>query len=787
MHVLDRKLLRDLWHLKGQVIAIALVVACGVATFVMALGTLGSLEGTRTAYYERYRFAHVFATIKRAPDSLTAAISQIPGVARVETRIVKDVLLDVPNLAEPATGRLVSIPERGRPILNDLTLRSGRYIATGRVDEVLVSEAFAVANDLVSGDHVLAIVNGRKRKLMITGIALSPEYIYSVGTGVIVPDDRRFGILWMSRDALAAAFDLDGAFNSVALSLLRSVNTQGVIERLDQLLKRYGGIGAYDRSDQVSNAYLSSEMDSLKTISKIVPPIFLAVAAFLLNVAIARLVATEREQIGLLKAVGYHNTTIALHYLKFALAVVTLGVLLGFVGGAWLGRLVTELYTQFFRFPFLYYRLDAGVFAVAAAITYTAGVLAALGAVRSAAALPPAMAMQPAPPASYRRTILEQLAPMARMGEPNRMILRHIARFPVRAALTTIGVSLAVAIMVGVLFFYDSIDYMIDSYYFAAHRHDASVSFVEARQDTVVQDVSRLPGALVVEPYRAVPVRLRHDHLSERTVITGLNRGGDLNRLLVGGRWTANLPSRGLILSDKLAELLGVRAGDMLRVEVLDGRRPVRDLPVVATTGDYIGTAAYMDRHALNRLMGDSPVASGAYLKVDSLAADRLFRALKDTPAVAGVSLRTAELRTFRETVAETINIQVSFYILFGSLLAVGVVYNSARIALSERGRELASLRVLGFTRNEVSYILLGELALLTLLALPLGGALGYGLAALFVWTFDTELYRIPLVVDPSTFGLAMLVVVAAAIASGLVVRQRVDHLDLIAVLKTRE
>ncbi len=538
MPVLDRKLIRDLWHLKGQVVAIALVVGCGVAMFVMALGTLGSLEDTRAAYYERYRFGHVFGNVKRAPESLAAAIARIPGVARVETRFVKEVLLDVPGLAEPATGRLVSIPERGRPVLNDLTLRSGRYIAPGRIDDVLISEAFAEANGLAPGDYLSATVNGRKRKLRISGIALSPEYIYSLAAGVIVPDGRRFGVLWMSREALAAAFDLDGAFNSVALSLLRSVSAQEVIDRLDRLLERYGGIGAYDRDDQVSNAYLSSEMDGLRAIARIVPPIFLAVAAFLPNIAIARLVATEREQIGLLKAVGYGDAAIAWHYLKFVLAVVTLGVLLGFLGGAWLGRLVTELYTQFFRFPFLYYRLDASVFAAAAAISYTAGVVAAFGAARRAAKLPPATAMQPAPPTSYRRTLLERLAPL-RMSEPNRMILRHIARFPIRAGLTTLGVSLAVAIMVGTLFFYDAIDHMIETYYFDAHRHDASVSFVEARRDSVVQEVGRLPGALVVEPYRVVPVRLRHGHLSERTVITGLSRGGDLNRLLVAEQRTA--------------------------------------------------------------------------------------------------------------------------------------------------------------------------------------------------------------------------------------------------------
>ncbi|MFQ5954967.1 MAG: FtsX-like permease family protein, partial [Kiloniellales bacterium] len=500
MRALDRKLVRDLWRSRAQALAIALVVGCGVATFVMSLGTLRSLEETRAAYYEQYRFADVFASLERAPEGLAARIGRIPGVKRVETRIVKDVTLDVAGMAEPATGRLVSLPAHWRPGLNDVTVRRGRYLAPTRPDEVLVGEAFAEAHGLGPGDTLEATINGRKRRLSIVGVALSPEYVYSIGPGVIVPDDRRFGVLWMAREALAAAFDLDGAFNDVSLSLMRAASTPEVLARLDGLLEPYGGIGAYDRSDQLSDAYLSGEMDQLSAIGKVVPPIFLAVAIFLLYVVLSRLIDTEREQIGLLKAFGYGNAVLGWHYLKFVLVVVGFGVVIGMLGGAWLGHAVTDLYTQFFRFPFLYYRPSLGLFASAALITVAAAGAGTLTAVRRAASLAPATAMAPAVPTVYRKSPLERLALSRFSGAPTRMILRQLGRWPLRAGLTTLGIAMAVAILVGSLFTYDAVNHMIDTYFHHAQRQDVTVTFVDSLPRRVLEEIERLPGVLAAEP-----------------------------------------------------------------------------------------------------------------------------------------------------------------------------------------------------------------------------------------------------------------------------------------------
>lgn len=787
VHPLDRKLIRDLWDLRGQVVAVALVIASGLTVLIMSLGAVSSLEETRTAFYDRYRFADVFAGLERAPESLADRIAAIPGVRAVETRVVQGVVLDVADVEEPVMGLLASVPETRRPRLNDLVLRAGRWVRPQAHDEVMVSEAFAEAHGLRPGDTVAAILNGTRRDLMIVGLALSPEYVYALAPGQLMPDDRAFGVLWMGRTALATAFDLDGAFNDVSLEVARSAREDDVIARLDALLARWGGIGAVARADQTSDWFLSNEITQLRTLATLLPTIFLLVAVFLLNVAAARIVALEQSQIGLLKAFGYSNVRIAWHYLKMMGAMAALGVVLGWLGGAAMGRWITELYTQFFHFPFLVYRPDPAVFALAGGIGLAAAGVGALGAVRRAVRLAPAQAMIPPPPPAYRRGLVSRALKRGSLDQPTLMILRHIARWPGRAALTVVGIAMAGAIMVLALQWVDSIEELLDRQFNREQRHDAMVTFTDPRPLSAVDALRHLPGVLAAEPLRAVPARLVHGPVERREGITGLPEAPALSRLLdVTGR-PVTLPAEGIALSRALAERLGVGVDGWVTAEILEGRRPVLNLPVTAIVETYIGAPAWMEIGALRRALKEGPAVNGAALLVDPAREAAFHAALKETPAVAGVVLKSRAVETFRATMAETMFIMIGFYVTFAGLLTFGVVYNSARIAFSERGRELASLRVLGFSRGEVSYILLGELALLTLLAVPLGWWIGGLLAELMAASMDSELFRIPVAIRPASYAWAAFGLLLAAAASGLAVARKIRRLDLIAVLKTRE
>jgi putative ABC transport system permease protein len=784
---LDRKLLRDLFAMKGQALAIAMVVAAGVAMYVMYLSNFASLQQTRAAYYDRQRFADIFASVKRAPLRVASEIANLPGVSAIEARVVANVTLDLEQLDEPASGRLISIPPDRRPQVNDLFLRRGRWIERGRPDEVLASEGFVLAHGLNPGDTVPAVINGRLRRLTIVGVALSPEYIYSLRPGEIVPDDRRFGIFWMDRQALAAAFDMEGGFNDVVLALSPGASAEATIARLDRLLEPYGGLGAIPRALQLSHWMVENELKQLQSFGFLLPLMFLIVGAFILNVALTRALALQRPQIAALKAMGYSNASLGWHYLKWAFAIGTGGVAIGVVVGAWFGIQIIGMYNQFFRFPVLLFSVPADVVVGAAGLTLAAAGGGAFSAVRAAVRIPPAEAMRPEPPARYRRTIFETAFVTRRLGAAGRMVLRNLSRHPLRAAASIVGIGFAVAILMIGFVFTDAIDRLVETQFWVAERQDVAVHFVEPRPAAARHALARTPGVIAVEPQRTVAVRVRVRHRERHLAITGVPPNPRFRRIVDGDGREIRVPPAGLVMSQILADVLEVRVGEEVTVDVLEGLRPTRTLRVTGTVDDVLGLSMYMDMRALHRMMREDDVLSGALLLMDSSRQTGVSRALKAMPSVAGAGFKRAVVQSFRNTMAANMNLTILITFVFASVIAVGVVYNAARVSLSERSRELASLRVLGFTRAEISLILLGELALLTLAALPVGGLFGYGLSAAIFQTVQSEVFRFPFYISRQAVAWAFLGIIGAALISGLIVRRRLDTLDLVAVLKARE
>ncbi len=788
MTALNRKLTRDLLKMKGQVIAVSLVVACGVATFVAARTGYESMLSSQQKYYREFDFADVFLGLKRAPESMVRKVVKIPGVDIAETRIVMDVAIDVPGLAEPATGRLVSLPERSQPRLNRVHLRKGRHLEPGERNEVLISESFSEANRLQLGDTLGAIINGRWEELTIVGIALSPEYIYEIRGGAsIFPDKRRFGILWASRELLAPAFDMDGAFNDLSLTLRRDARLETVVDTLDTLFERYGGLGAYGRKDQLSNRFISNELTELTAQGRVLPAIFLGVAAFLLHVVLTRLISTERDQIAVLKAFGYGDGAVGFHYLKLVLVMVALGGAMGVALGVFLGRGISAMYAEFFRFPVYAYVSAERQAALALIVAGGAAIVGAIGAVWKAVQLPPAEAMRPEPPARFRAGLWERLGLERYFSVPSRIILRNFERRPGRAVLSIASIALAVMILVVGRYFLDAVEALVDLHFRVVQREQVSIVFNRPRPERARFELANLRGVTRSEVFRAVPVRLVFEHRERRSTLLGLEHGGELRRLIDRDLHHVPLPVEGVALTSHLAATLGVSVGDPLLVEVLEGERPVRVVPVTALVDELLGEAAYMERRGLNRFLREAGSISGAFLAVDPLSSARLYRLLKTMPTVSGVSLREATLKSFDETIGRTLGRFTTVLILFATVIALGVVYNGARIALSERGRELASLRVLGFTRREVTWMLLGEQASILFAAVPIGCVIGYGVSALLTLFYNTELFRLPLVVTPKTYAFAFIVITLAALLSGFIVRQRIRTLDLVAVLKTRE
>ena len=786
MKALDRKLVRDLWQMRSQVVTVALVVASAFSGFAGSLATYYSLEQARERFYESARFGHVFADVKRAPREIERRIAAIPGVSDAETTVVFDVTLDVADLAEPIVGRMIGLPEDRMPRLDQLVIRRGRAPERGTAGEVIVSEGFANARDLGPGKSVTALINGRKETLHIVGVGLSPDYIYATRGGAF-PDDRNFGVFWIARERLAAAYNMEGAFNHVTARLTPGATERAVIDALDRLLEPYGGMNAYGRDEQLSNRILSQEINQWKVIGTLIPSIFLAVAAFLLNVVLNRQVATQREQIAALKALGYGNGALATHYLLQVVVIVSIGIAVGIAVGFWWGGAVTALYAKFFHFPSYRFFMPAWVILIAAGVTSVAAVAGALGAVRKAVMLAPAEAMRPPSPGRYGPTLLERAGLGGLLTPGMRMVIRNMERRPLRALLTTVGMASAMAIIISGMFWRDALDYMMDVQFEAAQPGDAEIALVEPLASRSLHEVARMPGVLMSEGSRDVPVRLVAGHRSYRTPLIGIAPAGKLRRLLDAKQNPVPIPPDGILLTDRLAERLDVRVGDTLVVETLAGNRNKRSVPVVGVVGDLIGLFAYMDLNAVNRLMGEGDTLSAFSVRLDQSQSDALFRHLKEFPRVATVASKAAMLQNFRETSARNVLYFTTILTAFAAVIAIGVVYNNARIALQERAWELASLRVLGFTRGEVSTFLLGELGIELAAAIPLGCLLGYLLSWAIVAMSHTDMISIPIIVAPRTYAFAAVAIVLAGAASALIVRGRIDRLDLVGVLKTRE
>jgi putative ABC transport system permease protein len=784
---LDRKLLRDLRLMWSQALTIALVVASGIGGFITSLSAVDSLALARDRFYADGRFADVFATVKRAPNSVADTLRELPGVAEVQTTIEQVVRVEIPGSPDPIIGQLIGLDARQPRSLNRVTLSGGRALAEGRTDgalEVLVSEGFAQARGLAPGAELRALVNGRQRTLRVVGTALSPEFIFAGLWGM--PDQRGFGIFWMDQEALAAAYDMRGAFNRVALRIAPGASEQAVVDLLERRLERHGSREVHGRADQTSHAMLDNEIKEQRVLGTVLPAIFLGVAAFLLNVVVSRLVATQREQIAALKALGYPNRRIGLHYLELVLLIVAVGTVLGVALGNWLGTLFTGLYAEFFHFPSFEHRIAPQLLLISAAITAATAVLGTLNAILATVRLAPAEAMRPPAPGRYRRTLLERLGIQA-MPAALRMIVRNMERRPLRTALSIGGVAAAVAIVVLGNFFRDAIEVVVDSQFSLAMRSDVAVWMIEPADDRLRLDMARLPGVTMVESTRFVPVTFVNGHRRERSLIRGYAGRAELYRVIDADNRQTLLEGRGLVLTDRLAAKLDLKVGDTVQAEVLEGRARTIELTVGATVREMMGLNAYMDRDALNRALGDGDLASGYVLALERGREAALLEASKAQPRIAGAFSKATMLRNMEEISARNVRIMSTILTAFAVVIAVGVVYNNARIALAERGWELASLRVLGFTRAEVSALLLGELALVILIALPLGMALGYGLTNLITELLKSDQFFFPVVIRARTYAWATIAVLAAGIASALIVRRRIDRLDLVAVLKTRE
>lgn len=784
---LDRKVLRDLWRMRFQVLAVALLIGCGVAVATMSFSAQAALARAQDRFYAATRFADVFADAKRAPVSLTRDLAAIGGVRAVDTRLVGYGLMNIPGLTRPATARVIALPDDPSSALNGITLVQGRVPDPQRLDEVVALATFLQAAHLRLGQRLTAVIGGREVSFKVVGAALSPEFVYVPAPESFMPDDAHQAVFWAPRTTVEQMSGMSGVFTAAALSLAPGASAERVLPEADRLLRPYGGRAAVARKDQPSHAFLAAELKELSTSATILPPFFLIVAAALVHLTVVRMVEAEREQIGLLKAFGYGDWEAAGPYLKLAAAIGVIGAGLGGLAGAWLGVAIIDVYRDYFRFP----ELDPGfhwpAFLGATLIAVASALGGSVVAVRRAARLSPAVAMQPPRPEAYRASAIDRLLQRARVDQATRMILRHIECYPARAGLAVLGLAASLALLISSQFLFDSLEQVIAQSYFRTQRWSEAIRLDEPRAPAAVTEAGRLPGALAVEPVRTVAVRFRSPRGTVVSRIVGIDRRARLQQVLDGAGRPVGLAGDGLVLSEALAAKLGVGPGAVVSLDLLDGEGRTRRGVVAGLARDFSGFQAYMDRRALNRLVGEGDLADGAQLLVAPASREAFYRAVAGTPRIVGASSRDETVAAWRRALAEAFQVTITFYVAFAAAIAFGVAYNMVRISLSERSRDLATLHVLGFGHGECAYILAGELVILALAAIPLGLAGGYGMAHALVAAYSRDEVRLPAIIGPRSYGLSLAAYLAAVSLGGLLVARRIYTLDLISVLKTRE
>ena len=789
MTALQTKLWRDLARLRAQVVTIAVVMAIGVAGFVGMFAVHDSLQGSRDAFYRDNRLADLFAGVRRAPVSLGERIEALPGVAEVKLGVAFDAQVDLSGVMQPVTGRFIGLDlsraHAGHQGLNALTLREGRWPERGSQLEAVVSDRFAAARQLRPGDVVRAILNGRLEQIHVVGTAVSPEYVFASQGGA--PDDTSFGIWWIDNQRMTEAFDMQGAFNQVSLRLHAGATDVQVLAALDRLLEPYGSVGAVGRDRQLSTKIVSDELAQLKVMGTVLPAIFLAVAMFILNVVLSRQVATQRSQIAALKALGYGDAAIAWHYIQLALVIAGLGVVAGLALSQLIGRAMLGLYDEVFRFNRLVFETDATLVIVSALIAAVAAAAGTWTAIRAVVKLRPAQAMLPPVPPAYTATLLERLGLGRFMSTGARMVVRNLERRPLRAVFTVTGIALAVALQISGAFWLDAIAHIVDVQFRQVQQGDVLVNFHRPVPVDAVRDLQRLPGVIDAEVYRTEAVKISLRGTTKDTAVMALRGDAKLMRLVDEQRGALSLPADGVVLSGLLAQALNARVGDRVQIQFRLWSQRTVEVAVVDIAHTMFGQLLYMNLDTLNRLAGDGNGVADAALQVDPAAMPAFWAAVKAAPLINSVFDKASSMTEFNQRTERNMGVFSGILTLFAVAMAVGIIYNAARISLSERAWELASLRVLGMTRAEVSVLLLAELAAELLLALPIGALLGWGLASMMMWLMASDAIDFPVVIEPATYASAALIVLAAGVVSALLVRRQIDRLDLVSVLKVRE
>lgn len=792
MRALDKKLWRTIRSTKGQFIAVVAVVMLGLSVYISMTTAYYNLERTQQEFYQENSFADYYIHVVNAPQEIIKQIEAVPGVTKATGRIQKD----VPVLKEQnqrATARVTSYPMPLDTELNRIQLQSGRmfdqYPQSGGV-EILVDPQYAEANNIQFNDQVIIVADGRQVPLTVVGIATGPEFGYSIqDTANLVPDYETFGIVMVPNNQAQQVLNLPGQVNQVLLALAPGADEAKVAQQVKDILEPYGVLADYAREKQLSHAILQGELDQLLTTSRSLPLIFLLLAAAIQFIILSRMVKSQRLQIGVMKALGYNNRQVILHYTGYAICVAVTGALLGTLLGLWFASGMSKMYSYYLNLPDTIGGISYPAILYGSLLSLVTATIAGLTATRSITAINPAESMRPEPPKGTGTILLESWTWLwSKLDSSWKMSLRTIFRNWVRSGITMVGVVFAVGLLVVSFFMNDSIDYMLDRHYQQEQHYDFLIRLGTPVKDYELNNIQRLDGVIRVEPILEIPVKMSYQGRTEDDLLVGLPADVSLKTLMDGNDQPLRLPEEGLLIDQRTAAKLGVGVGDRVTVETRLGLGPshLAQITVTGINQQLIGGGSYLDLGRANRVLQESGLVTGAMLRVEPGKNDLVEAEMNEITGIASILSRHKELANFTKNM-DTLIFFTAVMITFAAVLGFAIVYNSAMISYTERKRDMASLRVLGYTTKEVSGLLFKETAIQSALGIALGLPFGYLMARSYVNAVSSDIFTIPVVVYPQTYLLSALGGIIFISVAHLLTVRGIKRLDLVEALKNKD
>ncbi len=792
MPVLTRKLRRDIAGNAGVLLTVLAIIAVGTGSFIGLGSAHRILETSRRTYYHAYRFADFWVDVKKAPLSAVESIAKLPGIAEIQSRVIFDVILDVPGVIQPITGRLISTPTRGfNKTINGIHLIRGSGFSDDRDTEIILGEAFAKAHHLNPGDRIGLILNRKRESFTIVGTAISPEYVYMVrGSGDFAPDPEHFGILYVKENYAREVLDFKDACNQIVGQLVpgRERDVDVLLNRIDRMLEPYGVLATTPRERQASHRFLSDEIHGLEISAVIMPSIFLVVAALVLNIVMSRLADRQRTIIGTLKALGYSDRQVLTHYLSFGVAVGLAGGLAGIGLGILLATTMIEVYKIFFQFPTFVYQFNTSLMFLGIAFSLFFAVAGSAKGVWGVLKLHPAEAMRPRPPESGGAVFLERFPGLwRRLGFRTHIALRSLARNHGRTATSIISSALSSAIVLMTLCMRDSMFFLSDYQFDHVAHSDVDIGMRDEGSLAALWEAKQLPGVDDAEPVLGVVCDMRHGRQSRRVAITGLWPGHRLTTPMRLDLKPIDIPPAGLVLSKKLAEVLQVGAGEHLELTPVRGRRETVKAPIISIVDSYLGMECYADTRYLSRIVGESVAVNSVQLAVNPRKLNDLYRTIKELPNAQGIGVRQTTRQNLRNTFIKTMTFSLTLMIFFSGVIAFGSAVNASLTELADRRRDVSTFRVLGYRPYQIAGIFFRQNAVVFAAALLLAFPIGYSMIVLIASNYNTELFRMPVILWPHTVLLAAAIALVFVLVAQYVVYQQIRKLDWLEGIKVKE